>query len=262
MTGKPGSLWIGPTPATVTCYVSMRFFFLDTAPDLTSGPWNPGPELGRHLRALRFQPGEELLLLPPTGDAILAVFQSHKEVELQGSQARPVLPLLDLTLASAWPKGSRGDELVRRATESGVTRLSPISCERSVVGRGDFSPSRLQRWNKIAMEVCQQSRRPEPPLMGTNPVPLAEIRSLAPDAHPIALVPGTWPLSMELDLHQPTSVLIAIGPEGGFSPNEERMLRDLGFSFCGLVPTILRIEAAGPLAAGICQHHFLARQRQ
>ena len=240
----------------------MRFFFLATSPEQMTGAWNPGPELGRHLRALRFQDGEELLLLPPQGDAILAVFRSHMELELCGSRPRPQLPLLNLTLATAWPKGSRGDELLRRATENGVTRLNPLSCERSVVGRGDFSASRQQRWAKIALEVCQQSRRPELPTIESEPVPLAEIREHEPDAHAIALVPGTWPLSMELDLHQPSKVLLAIGPEGGFSPTEEDLLRDLGFSFCGLVPTILRIEAAGPLAAGICQHHFLARQGQ
>jgi 16S rRNA (uracil1498-N3)-methyltransferase len=240
----------------------MRIFFLATTPNSDVGPWNPGAELGRHLRALRFQPGDELLLLPPSGDALLAVFRNPKEVELLGSQPRPQLPLLELTLASAWPKGARSDELVRRSTEVGVTNLSAISCDRSVAGRGDFSPAKLKRWSKIAVEVCQQSRRPEPPEISTTPVPLAEIRSLAPDAHPIALVPGTWPLSMELDLHRPSSVLLAIGPEGGFSSTEESLLRDLGFSFCGLVPTILRIEAAGPLAAGICQHHFLARQGQ
>ncbi len=238
----------------------MRFFFLALAPEDSTGLWNPGPELSRHLRALRFEPGEQLLLLPPSGDAIAAVFRSHSELELQGTQSRPQLPLLDLTLATAWPKGSRGDQLVRRSTESGVTTLVSVSCERSVVGRNDFSPSRRQRWAKIAQEVCQQSRRPDLPEIHTSPVPLADIRRVAPDAHPIALVPGTWPLGMELDLHKPTSVLLVIGPEGGFSPDEEQQLRDSGFSFCGLVPTILRIEAAGPLAVGICQHHFLSRQ--
>jgi|FLOH01.1.fsa_nt_gi 16S rRNA (uracil1498-N3)-methyltransferase len=238
----------------------MRFFFLTAAPEHCSGPWNPGPELGRHLRALRFQVGEPLLLLPPLGDAVRATFQSHTELELLGTQERPQLPLLGITLATAWPKGPRGDALVQRATENGVTRLIPMACERSVVGVGDFSPARQRRWRKIAQEVCQQSRRPDLPEFDGAPIPLAEIRNLAPDSHPIALVPGTWPLGMELDLHHPSSVLLAVGPEGGFSPEEEGQLRDSGFSFCGLVPTILRIEAAGPLAVGICQHHFLSRQ--
>lgn len=251
-----------PNPGDSNLLRVMRFFFLAAAPEFSTGPWNPGPELGRHLRALRFESGAELLLLPPTGSAIQAVFRTHDELELLGEQPRPSLPLMDIALATAWPKGSRGDQLVRRATENGTSHLIPMACERSVVGRGDFSPSRSQRWQKIAQEVCQQSRRPDLPQLHPSPVPLAEIRSLAPDAHPIALVPGTWPLSMELDLHQPASVLLAIGPEGGFSPAEEQQLRDLGFSFCGLVPTILRIEAAGPLAVGICQHHFLSRQGQ
>ena len=238
----------------------MRFFFLTIPPENDSGPWHPGPELVRHLKALRFQPGEEMLLLPESGDAYRAVFHSTDRLDLLGRAKRPTLPLLDVTLATAWPKGSRGDELIRRCTENGVTRILPIACTRSVVGRGELSPAREQRWLKIIQEVCQQTRRPVVPQISLQPVPLKDLRDLVPDAHAIALVPGTWPLGMELDLHRPEKVLLVVGPEGGFTDEEEAMLRDQKYSFAGLSPTILRIEAAGPLAIGLCQHQFLMRQ--
>jgi len=238
----------------------MRFFFLTTSPESAHGPWRPEAELARHLKALRFQPGEELLLLPAQGDAYHATFHSVDHLELLGRTERPQLPLLQVTLATAWPKGSRGDELLRRATENGVTHLLPLTCARSVVGRGEFSPSRLARWNKIAQEVCQQTRRPVLPRMDLQPTQLKDLRAAFPDAHPIALVPGTWPLGMELDLHRPTHILLVVGPEGGFTDEEEALMRDQKYSFAGLSPTILRIEAAGPLAIGLCQHHYLMRQ--
>lgn len=238
----------------------MRFFFLSTPPESDTGPWHPGPELSRHLKALRFRTGEEFLLLPPSGEAILAVFHSVDRVELLSRRPRPQLPLLDVTLATAWPKGSRGDDLIRRCTENGVSRILPLACTRSVVGRGDLGPGRQQRWKKIIQEVCQQSRRPVLPEIEATPLELTELRDAVPVAHGIALVPGTWPLGMELDLHRPERVLLVVGPEGGFTDVEEAQLRDLQFSFAGLSPTILRIEAAGPLAIGLCQHHFLMRQ--
>jgi len=238
----------------------MRFFFLTTPPENATGAWHPEPELARHLKALRFQPGEELLLLPAEGDAYHASFQSVDQLELLGRVERPRLPLLQVTLATAWPKGSRGDELVRRCTENGVTHLLPVACARSVVGRGELSPARLQRWQKIMQEVCQQTRRPELPRIDLQPLPLKDLRAAHPDAHAIALVPGTWPLGMELDLHRPSNILLVVGPEGGFANEEEALLRDQDYSFAGLSPTILRIEAAGPLAVGLCQHHYLMRQ--
>lgn len=240
----------------------MRFFFLTTSPESATGPWNPGQELARHFKALRFQPGEELLLLPAKGDgdALLAVFHSTDHLELLGHAPRPTLPLLEITLATAWPKGSRSDELVRRCTENGVTRILPLACARSVVGRGELSPAREVRWQKIMQEVCQQTRRPILPHLDMACIPLKDLRDAVPDAHPIALVPGTWPLGMELDLHRPEKVLLVVGPEGGFTDEEEALLRDQNFSFAGLSPTVLRIEAAGPLAIGLCQHHFLIRQ--
>lgn len=238
----------------------MRFFFLTTLPENETGPWHPSPELRRHFKALRFGPGEEFLLLPPGGEAIRVVFHSPDRIELLGRAPRPQLPLLNVRLATAWPKGSRGDDLVRRCAESGVVQILPLRCERSVVGRQGLGASRQQRWQKILQEVCQQCGRPELPLLSPDPVELEALPALFPEHRIIALVPGTWPLGMELDLHRPDKVLLVIGPEGGFSPAEEAQMRDLGFHFAGLVPTILRIEAAAPLAVGLCQHHFLMRQ--
>jgi 16S rRNA (uracil1498-N3)-methyltransferase len=238
----------------------MRFFFLTTPPENATGPWLPGQELARHLKALRFKSGEEMLLLPEQGEAYLAVFHSTERLELLGRVDRPILPLLDVTLATAWPKGSRSDDLVRRCSENGVTRILPVACTRSVVGRGELSPAREQRWQKIVQEVCQQTRRPILPEIHIQPIPLKDLRDAVPDAHAIALVPGTWPLGMELDLHRPKRILLVVGPEGGFTDEEEALLRDQKYSFAGLSPTILRIEAAGPLAIGLCQHHFLMRQ--
>lgn len=239
---------------------SMRFFFLTSLPESETGPWHPSPELRRHFKALRFGPGEEFLLLPPSGEAIRAVFHSADRVELLGRAPRPTLPLLEVHLATAWPKGSRGDDLVRRCAENGAISITPLKCERSVVGRKDLGASRQQRWQKILQEVCQQCGRPELPVLSPDPVALEALPGLFPEHRIIALVPGTWPLGMELDLHRPDKMVLVIGPEGGFSPSEEAKMRDLGFHFAGLVPTILRIEAAAPLAVGLCQHHFLMRQ--
>jgi 16S rRNA (uracil1498-N3)-methyltransferase len=234
----------------------MRFFFLTQEPEQLSGAWSAPVELNRHLKALRIEPEESFLLMLPNGGAVRAQFDGRNQVMLFGLCEIPHLPLLPVTLATAWPKGKRADDLVVRATEAGIERIIPLCCERSVSGRKPFSKNRLERWHKLARETCQQSNRPFPPSIEANPIPLQEIRTEVPTARPIALVPDAWPLAMELTLNPPEEILLLVGPEGGFSADEEAWFERDGIVKSGLLPTVLRIEAAGPAAATICQHWY------
>ena len=117
-----------------------RFFFVEQLPVLSDSPWTAPSELVRHIRALRLAVGSEIVLLPQSGDGVAAELLENSDLLLKSVIRRPPLHLPDISIASAWPKGSRGDELVRRATELGVKRLIPLSCERSVVGRKESSP--------------------------------------------------------------------------------------------------------------------------
>lgn len=237
----------------------MRIFFLREEPPALQGEWLPPAELDQHLRALRFHAGDSLLLLLPRGGALRASVAAPGRLLLHGLAEPPRLPLLPVTLATAWPKGPRADDLVVRAAEAGVERILPIRCARSVVGRDEFSPQRLERWDRLLRETCQQARRPTLPALDRAPVDLRAAPAEAPLAHPIALTPGGWPLQHELDLRQPREVLLLVGPEGGFAPEEEEWLASRGIARASILPTILRIEAAGPIAAAICQHDFLTR---
>jgi len=242
----------------------MRFFFLAESPTETTGRWNPPASLRQHLRALRFGAEESFLLLPPKGPAVEARLLEKGDLELLGTAMRPRLALLPTTLATAWPKGARADELVRRATESGVQTILPLRTSRSVAGKDAFSPSKRARWQRIMEEVASQCRRPELPTLLEEPLALDELPATmaarAPGAQGYVLTPGTLPLQLSLELNAPRELWLAVGPEGGFSAEEEELLQIGGFLAAGLAPTVLRIEAAGPLAIALCQHHHLCRQ--
>lgn len=238
----------------------MRFFFVEEPPPPLAEAWAPPPELRRHLQALRLQAGDRLLLLPPGGDAWPAELLGDGRLRIGPAEPRPRLPLAPLTLATAWPKGPRADELVVRAAECGVTRILPLQCARSVSGRDAFRDNRLQRWRRLMRETCQQCRRPDPPRLDDRPYSLEEALAAEPDARAVALLPGTVPLGTLLDLHPPAPLLLLVGPEGGFDDAEEAWLRDRGVPCAGLLPTVLRIEAAGPAAATLVQHHWMRRQ--
>ncbi|MBC8329900.1 MAG: 16S rRNA (uracil(1498)-N(3))-methyltransferase [Planctomycetes bacterium] len=234
----------------------MRFFFLPHLPTTTRGPWTPPRELLRHLKALRLAPEEEFLLLHPADDgaALRVRWPGDTHLELRGTEPRPELPLRPVTLATAWPKGPRADELVARAAEAGVGRIQPLVFERSVAGREAFTSSRLERWRRLAQESCQQCRNPRPPRIEASPMPVGQALGAFPEAWLVQLVPGAPRLIDRLELGPAGEVVLLVGPEGGFSAAESALFAEHGIEPAGLLPTVLRIEAAGPLAAAICQH--------
>jgi len=230
-----------------------RFFFVEQLPVLSDSPWTAPSELGRHMRALRLAVGSEIVLLPQSGDGVAAELLENSDLLLKSVIKRPLLHLPDISIASAWPKGSRGDELVRRATELGVKRLIPLSCERSVVGRKELSPSKVSRWHKITKEACQQCRRPDLPLIEGELLTIKQLASTFSDHLRICLSPGATPLG-QVVAQSDQPILLIVGPEGGFSPEEEQQLKEDGAQLAGIGQTILRIEAAGPTALAIASH--------
>jgi len=143
------------------------------------------------------------------------------------------------------------DWIIEKAVETGVTQIIPVECERSVLRlHSDHKRSvkRLAHWCAIAEAACEQCDRTIIPQIGgvqdyknaigaTN----AKIKVL--------LSPNTND-SFERFLHQqtPEDICIAIGPEGGHSPNEEALAQQAGFQILSLGPRTLRTETAGIVA--------------
>jgi 16S rRNA (uracil1498-N3)-methyltransferase len=238
----------------------VRFFFLDAAPNNFEGNWTPPRELQQHLKALRFGPDDEFLLVLPDGSALLARQASRTELVLLGWTQLPQLDLMPITLATAWPKGKRAEDLVVRACEAGVDCIQPVVFERSISGREALSSKQMERLRRVAREVCQQVGRSRIPEIRPEPIGFSVARDAAPKAQAICLRPGSRPLQLQLTGAPTQGVLLLVGPEGGTSPKEEAALAEQQWAFAALLPTILRIEAAGPLGAALCQAWY--RQRE
>ena len=212
-----------------------------------------GPEL-RHLRTLRLGAGERVLVFDEQGaehevrlDQIGVRLASG--VVLTSHRPRRESPL-DLVLAPALLKGAKMDWLVEKATELGVQRIAPF-VSRHTVGLG----ARTDRWRRIAVAAAKQSGRTRVPSVDV-PVPWA------------ALVEAPWDglrlLAWEGERERPIAtlpadartVVIVVGPEGGFAPDEVEDARAHGFTTVSLAPRILRAETAALVAAALCQQRF------
>ncbi len=158
----------------------------------------------------------------------------------------PGSPQLAVTLAVAMPKGGGFDDIVRQATELGVTTLQPLITERTLLRP---NPSKLDRWQRIAAEATEQSERL---LMPTLKAPVLWPNYLKQaNAGQRWLCVARYPAPHLLTLAQQNlaqEILIATGPEGGWTEDEVAAAVEAGFQLVSLGPQILRAVTA-PLAA-------------
>jgi 16S rRNA (uracil1498-N3)-methyltransferase len=157
---------------------------------------------------------------------------------------------ISLTVAAAVPKGDRADWMVEKLSELGVARLIPLAAARSVVL--PTGTSKRDRWIRIATEAAKQSRR-------AGVMRVTELTSVA-DA--LRDADRAWFLSTEADRPTPVAVAIRaflpgssltafIGPEGGWSAQEQQAFAAAGATAVRLTRTILRVETAAVTTAAI-----------
>jgi 16S rRNA (uracil1498-N3)-methyltransferase len=238
----------------------------------------------RHLvRVLRLKAGDTVIAadgaghdftvrLEDVGDtvtgAVLGVVRTDAESPLR------------ITLVQSVVKGDKMEMIVRAATELGVTRVVPVTTERTIV---TLEPSRwrerARRWQRVAKEAAKQCGRAVIPAVEA-PRPLAELLALDEPAElRLCLTPHTagggeaaaaqvqgggqaLPFGTTLTQSLPPTlpvgarVHLLIGPEGGLSRREVESARARGWSAVGVGPRILRTETAGPAIIAVLQSKF------
>ena len=211
-----------------------------------------------HLRnVLRLKPGDRLSLFDGRGKSFQAALVStgaRESVLLVGAQelGRPESPLA-IHLAPALAKGEKLDLMIQKGTELGVFAFHPVASLRADLklepGRAE---ARCERWRRVALEACKQSGRTRVPEI-FPPAGLEEFlrRDLPQDR--TVLDPSGEILGEPAAREEAGDCLIAIGPEGGWDPEELARMRAHGFKVLRLGPRTLRAETAAIAAACVWQ---------
>lgn len=178
------------------------------------------------------------------------VVKSGKEVHLRvkdkttssGQKAK-----IKITVACALPKKSRIDDIIDKLTQLGVDKIIPLETERVVVRiENERAHARLARWQKIIQNAAQQSQRSTIPVV-TAVKKMKEVLSAAREYGlkliPTLVVPGI-PLKEALRHLTPDNIIVLIGPEGDFTPEEVSQAKDAGFIPVSLGDLVLRVETA------------------
>ncbi len=157
---------------------------------------------------------------------------------------------LGVVLAQGISTGERMDFTVQKAVELGVAAIVPLICGKSVVRLSAArAAARLAHWRRVVIAACEQCGRNRLPDVG-EPLSVAHycsqnLRVLASNGEARLLLKPEASISLKDAAHSVDSrVLLAVGPEPGFSAAEEAMLERAGFRPARIGPRILRTETA------------------
>ena len=215
-----------------------------------------GDQAAHLAKVLRAEPGQVF-------DVVAAGFLHRAEItsvspervdfvlheELESDHALP----LELYLAVF--KFDHFEWAIEKATELGVARITPVIARRTEKHLAQAAIKRVERWRRIAHEASQQSRRTSVPEVAD---PIALKLALAQDANESRILLSETEQSITLSeaITGKTSCALAIGPEGGWAPDEMALFTSHSWTHVTLGPRILRAETAAIAAIAIAGTHL------
>lgn len=200
----------------------------------------------------RRRPGDRVVVCDGTGNCFLAELRNITSKEVAADIVEVVPEQRELpvrvTIAQGLPKGDKLEWIIQKGTELGASAFLPFSSERTVVKLDEKKEGRKrERWAKIAKEAAEQSHRSivpaiHPPLMFADLL----IRFGEFDAVLMAYEQEHARHMRDVcqSLKPGATLLVLIGPEGGFSEEEVRKAEEAGAVSVSLGPRILRTETA------------------
>jgi 16S rRNA (uracil1498-N3)-methyltransferase len=218
-----------------------------------------GEQAAHLIRVLRAQTGMEFDIV--AGDRVW-----HGVIAgISGDQVRFNLiaevqadPALPITLLLSIFKFDRMEWALEKATELGVERVIPVIARRSEKHLAQSAQNRVERWRRVAREAAQQSRRSDVPTIH-DPMLLktaarregSALRLLLAEQERTTTLRQAMSAALNEAGDEIPSVWMAVGPEGGWTAEEEALFDDEGWKPVSLGPRILRAETAAITALAV-----------
>ena len=225
-------------------------------------------EVVRHIQVLRQREGDAITLFNgQRHDGAEGEFQAQL-MSLEKRRATALVTEfvattrespLALSLAQSLSSSDKMEFTIQKAVELGVTVIQPLVTQRCVLKvSADKEAKKLARWRDIVISACEQS--------GRNLIP--ELRNVMLLNDFLLILPPPAPENLRLLLSptgaqglraiagQPQKIWLMAGPEGGLTPQEERLVLDSGWQALQLGARILRTETAALAAVSALQAKF------
>jgi 16S rRNA (uracil1498-N3)-methyltransferase len=217
-------------------------------------------------RVVRIRPGESVWLIDEEGTKYFARVESvgKEETRLRILENKPPQEAgFQLTLAQAVLKAKKMDLLLQKSTELGVRTFIPLTSSRSIIRLKEKSDEKTARWQRIVREAAKQSRSSLIPhvLPPQSLERLVEERKesiklyLSEDrGEALRNIVSGGVENLGSGSHP--SVLIAVGPEGGWTEAEQKLMLEHGYAAVSLGNRVLRAETAALCAAAVIFHFW------
>jgi len=209
-------------------------------------------EHAEHLvRVLRAQVGQEFDIASGATVRSGRIVSVHKDrVEFELGEEIPAASATNIVLVLSVFKFDRMEWAIEKCTELGIARIVPLLARRTDAHLATAAAKRVERWRKIVLHAAEQSRRTAPPEIGP-PLKLKQALGLTADTR---IVLAETELETSLRDAIPASsreLLLAIGPEGGWTEEEMQEFQAAGWTSASLGRTILRAETAAIAATAV-----------
>jgi 16S rRNA (uracil1498-N3)-methyltransferase len=225
--------------------MARRRFFVDS---IKEGRAEISGEQAHHLgRVLRVEPGQHFeisdnervfLAAVETVGKSSVLFRTLEEIDVP---ARPVHTILLASLT----KFERFEWMIEKATEIGVAKILPVVSERTEKGLDQAAGKRLARWQRIAREASEQSRRAQLPKIDSA-IQINRALETQAEYRYVLEEAVAEPIFNCLPLQRTPAdrVALFVGPEGGWTDRERAALTAANWTAVSLGETILRAETA------------------
>jgi 16S rRNA (uracil1498-N3)-methyltransferase len=213
-------------------------------------------DVAHHVNVVRMEPGDTLTLFNGDGGeytAVLTDVQKKKAwAEIKVFDPREAELPFAVTLAQALPEGSKMDWIIEKAVELGVAGIQPLAARRCVVRlSAERAEKKLEHWNGIVVSASEQCGRNRLASVAA-PQEFREWISQQDLHKRVILTPRATKSLADWARHQPAQALsIMVGPEGGFSDEEEAEALRHGVLPLSIGPRVLRTETAALAAVSI-----------
>lgn len=214
----------------------------------------------RHVQVLRLQPGDALVLFNGEGGeysaTVLEMGKRHVKVAVTAHLAQTRESPLEMTLVQALSATERMDYTVQKATELGFHAIHIVQsayCGYKLAA--DRVEKRMAHWEGVAAAAAEQCGRTRVPAI-LPPMKFEQWLSQAPVADLKLLLSPIGAVRLDALPAKAQSVQVLVGPEGGFSEDEERAAVDAGFTALLLGPRIFRTETVAPVVGALLQAKY------
>lgn len=164
----------------------------------------------------------------------------------------------NVVIAQSLVNEQKMDYILQKGTELGANMFIPVITTRSVVKVNDKIKKKIDRWNTITKEASEQSKRLSIPKV-SNPYTIKELSKLDYDYKILCSV-NEMSKSIKTvlsNIKESDRILVVIGPEGGFTNDEEKILIDNGFISVSLGDRVLRTETASLMILSMVNYIFM-----